>query len=187
MPIYSRITDKAALDLIDGVRARFHERLKGVKIGPIWAIPKPKADGRPLEPPLKRRGMRILGMVRATSSIERANGGSDVILLLDKSWWDAQIDDDPRRALIDHELTHIEPRINSGGEIARDEHDRFLIDMRLHDYEITGFYEVAERHPASIEIASVNAMLLGYRNHAQLAFQFMNLNQEEHHREEAIS
>jgi hypothetical protein len=72
--------------------------------------------------------------------------------------WD-EWSDDTRRAIIDHELHHIEVRRNQAGAIIYDDANRPKVKLRLHDFNFGGFNVMVARHGAySAEAESVNAV-----------------------------
>lgn len=100
--------------------------------------------------PLKIRGQRVLGKVKIVSLEDRARGGPDAKVTLDKGWWDNHGEDE-RRALIDHEHEHLQltkMRRDEEGALKFDTDDvgRPKLKNKNHDAECGIFFNVIERH-----------------------------------------
>ncbi len=79
-------------------------------------------------------------------------------ITIDRFSW-KHLDHDHRRALLDHELTHIQVDVEK--EFPR-------VTLRAHDFELGGFYEVAERHRAAAPEARVQRQILVRDERGQL-------------------
>jgi hypothetical protein len=152
---------------IQSVMSQYHPTLKsaGVTIGAAMASgPRDKND-EITGPAIKHGGYRALATVKITSLKDRAYGLADALILIDGDEWPA-MNEARRRALIDHEMEHLEYT----GE--RDDLDRPKLAMRLHDYYVSGFASVAKRHgPQSIECQHVSDLLA---EHEQVLFPWMS-------------
>ncbi len=100
--------------------------------------------------PLKVRGQRVAGKVKIVNLEDRARGGPDAKITLDKGWWDEH-DDAERRALLDHEHEHLlltKMRTDEEGALKFDTDDvgRPKLKMKNHDAECGVFFSVMERH-----------------------------------------
>lgn len=106
-------------------------------------------------PPLAINKYPQAAIIKATSARDRIAGKADVELFIDKAQW-GELSKDERAALIDHELHHIEFKRHpqkKGGGIKYDCAQRPCIGMKMHDWQIGGFREIAERHgDAALEV-----------------------------------
>lgn len=101
---------------------------------------------------LKRSGYLIDAKIQITSLQDRSRGISDAKLTIDAYEWD-RMSDKRKAALIDHELEHldlvpIKPTKKNGFQTGnkRDDLGRPCLRSRPHDWELTGFKDVAVRH-----------------------------------------
>lgn len=89
-------------------------------------------------------GRDALACIRITKLEERVAGRGDAIIWFDgdklKAWTPETFD-----AIIDHELTHLEPVEGKFGP-EFDDIGRICLRMRQHDFQVGWFEEVAERH-----------------------------------------
>ena len=119
-----------------------------VKVDLIFAFANVDEDGEKKGVALKLHGIRALGITKATSLKDRVMGRGDVEILLDGDWWKTATIEE-QRALVDHELTHIEVCVDEHGVIETDDYHRPIVKMRKHDYEFGWFNVIAERHGRS--------------------------------------
>lgn len=134
--------DGESVRFINGVMKFHHQELSkaGVTLDVLFA-------GNDKGVAIKKNGFRVLGQIRKNSLAERAAGSADARLTIDGEWWEAANRQD-RTALIDHELTHLElpdGRAFDDG-VKRDDLGRPVLQLRNHDFEVGGFYEVIERN-----------------------------------------
>jgi hypothetical protein len=95
---------------------------------------------------LTKNGLRAFGICRVVPLKDRALGRADAEISLDGDWWES-ISEPQRKALLDHELTHI-----LVDEAKRDDLGRPVLKMRKHDAEFGWFADIARRHgEASVE------------------------------------
>jgi len=125
-PIYAMLKD-----LIE----QHHEELTNARLAVAWNLSwKPDADGRV-----------TLGKCKKASDLDRELAAFDFVILLQAEFWqDAEVTEDQRRALLDHELCHATVKLDETGEPARDERDRIVYRIRKHDVE--EFSEIVRRH-----------------------------------------
>lgn len=116
----------------------------GVKIDFLFAYGKRNEDDELVGNALTLHGCRALGICRKTSLKDRAMGRGDAEISLDHDWWQ-DAPEDQRRALLDHELHHIEVKLDEGG-VCKDDLQRPVIRLRKHDVEVGWFREIAARH-----------------------------------------
>lgn len=157
MPIYSEncTQTREASEVADEVSRIHHSDLvdAGVTIDVIAAFPKTDDNGDPVEEHcLKLHGYPCYAVIKINSYKLRAQGHADAEITIDGYQWET-LDDDARRAIIDHELTHLEIKRGKEGEIVTDDLSRPKLKMRLHDTQVGWFKEVAARHKkSSIEV-----------------------------------
>lgn len=150
MPTYERCP-KSVDEMAKSLLAEFetHEPTvrAGVSIDFLFAIPDTDDTGKVLRPAISSGGYPALGQCRKINLKDRVAGRADVEILLDSVWWgNATVDE--QRALLDHELHHIQP--HRKGE--RDDAGRPKLSIRKHDVQVGWFSIVATRHgKASIE------------------------------------
>lgn len=125
---------------------------------------------------LTRRGYRVLGICRKTSEKERVAGRADVEITLDHDYWD-QADEAQQKALLDHELHHIEVVTDEAGTVVIDGARRPKIRMRKHDVEVGWFKIIAERNTTfSQECIQARAI---FDQHGQAFFPWLATEVEE--------
>jgi hypothetical protein len=128
------------------------------KIGAVFARPTLDADGDPTGPAMVKDERQIMARIKKNSEEDRAGGKDDATITFDAEEW-KRLDDEPdgylqQRALVDHELMHLIVQREKGdpeqpgrkGAIKTDDLGRPKFKMKPHDWEITGFRAVAERH-----------------------------------------
>ena len=121
--------------LMDELVVKFHEDITQANIALAWNLSwKPDIDGS-----------ATLGKCRKVGSLDRELMAFDfVIILLREFWESADVSDDQRRALLDHQLCHGAVVLDKNGEPVEDERGRKVYRMRKHDIE--EFSQVVERH-----------------------------------------
>lgn len=130
-----------------------------VRIGYIFAD-----SGEDGGPAVLIGGYPKLAKVRKTSQRERVQGMPDAEIIIDKAKW-AELEDETKRAVMDHELYHLVPDV-----VEKDPAGRPRIVLRLHDIELGGFADIAKRHGEhSIEVINARAIA---EAHGQLLFDF---------------
>lgn len=145
MPVYTL----AAPDdrrLLEEVAADFHPHLAdaGVTVGLLLAVPKEGQEG----PALKLHGYPALAVVKVNSLKDRVEGKPDCTVQLDGEAW-KDLPDARRRAVLDHELTHVVVQRDADGRVKTDDAGRPKLKLRLHDMQVGGFEEVVKRHGAA--------------------------------------
>lgn len=151
MPLY----EKAKADVtrtITRVMKQHHDLLDdlGVKVEALMVY-----ASQPGQPALPVRGHAAAAKIRVLPLRDRAKGLADAELLIDGDRWE-DWPDATRDALIDHELTHLEPAVDRHGVPKRDDLDRPRLKIRPHDIELGVFEEVIARHrTASIDCQRV--------------------------------
>lgn len=133
------------LVLIRETMHSYHQRLEAVDLK-LSVLMAHTVEGDTGEMPsaLKHHGYPALAITKILDLKHRAHGLGDAELLIDAGKWEL-LSKRGRVALLDHELTHLEPVLKDG-MIVRDDLRRPKLQMRLHDIEIGAFTEVAARH-----------------------------------------
>jgi hypothetical protein len=137
-----------------------------VKIDFLFAFAEVEPDEEGNESPqgyaLTKHGIRALGITRKLGIKDRVMGRGDAEVVLDGDWWD-EATPERRRALLDHELHHLEVKTDEDGVVIRDDLKRPKLKLRKHDVEVGWFAIVAGRHgSASIEIEQAKAVMDSY-------------------------
>lgn len=115
-----------------------------VKVDYVFAFPDTDDDGRVLNDALKHNGVKALGICRKIPLKDRAMGRGDAEISLDGEWWKTASEEE-QRALLDHELHHIEVKVDNRGPV-RDDLGRPVLKLRKHDFQFGWFTVIAHRH-----------------------------------------
>lgn len=120
--------------MVAEARHAVHDALSEARIAYAWMIgKKPDKDGR-----------IVLGKMKKASELDRQLHEFDAVLLLNREHWEI-LSEEQRRALVDHELCHLDVDVDPDtGDPRLDEEDRKLYRIRKHDLE--EFRGVIERH-----------------------------------------
>lgn len=121
--------------LMEEIVAAHHPRLAEAKIAIAWKFGKrADADGRVW-----------LGQMKKGNDLDRTMHGFDGVLLLNHEVWNsAEFSEEQMRALIDHDLCHLDVVTDTSGEPKLDEEGRKVYRIRKHDIE--EFTEIVHRH-----------------------------------------
>jgi acetolactate synthase regulatory subunit len=146
MPTYQR-AKKDVVAIVTRMMAKYHPELTdaGVTVDVLMAAAKLDADGDPVGPAVKAHGYPAGAVARITSVKERAAGRADTEIIVDADRW-PDLASEQWNALLDHELTHFELRVNDKGQVERDDLDRPKLRMRKHDHQFGWFDAVVRRH-----------------------------------------
>lgn len=140
----------------------FHPTLvnAGLKIDIITVANEDPDDDSPA---LMHGGYPCDGTIRVINAKERAKGNGDCEMCLDEARY-LTMTDAERDALVDHEIYHVELKLNKKGRVVLDEHGRPKLKLRKHDHDFGFFTEIARRHgAASGEVKQATAMFLSER------------------------
>jgi hypothetical protein len=158
--IYRMASDEESL-LVTTAMTRWHELLRDaqVKVGMVFAH---NEDGGAV----KHGGYNAAATIKPLSLKERVIKGYDAEMLIDEDHWDS-MDERGRLALIDHELSHIQPVPKTDAEMKkdpstpwkRDDIGRPKLRSRKGDWNAgDGFKCVVERHGENaIEFTNLRA------------------------------
>ena len=147
MPTFQRAPQDVT-ELANGILCEFetHRPLLDAKarIDLVFAYPDYDSKGQATNDALKHHGRKALGVARRLGLKDRAMGRGDAEIVLDAEWW-KEASEARRRALLDHELHHLEVRMESG-VVVRDDLSRPKLLLRKHDVDIGWFALMAQRH-----------------------------------------
>ena len=140
MPVHYSMCETDVLNLVQRVMGKYHPDLTkaGVTVDCVYAA---DPDG----PALKLHGYACAAVIKKISYKQRVAGRADAEITLDKDHWD-DCTEPQKEALVDHELTHLVLVLDQNNRPKLDGADRPRFKMRLHDWELGGFGEVARRH-----------------------------------------
>lgn len=115
--------------------AGYHEDLAQAVIGLAWNLTwKPDVDGRVQ-----------IGKCKKSSDLDRELMDFDFVIVLNREFWQEKlVEDNQRRALLDHELCHGALKFDADGEPVEDERERKVYRTKKHDVE--EFTAIIERH-----------------------------------------
>lgn len=160
MATYKR-AGKDVLDMVQATMAKYHgpKADAGVEVLVLMASPNCDENGDPMGPAVSVNGYPCAGKIKVLSLKDRVATGCDAEMQLDSDVWDESSDEE-RAALVDHELTHLELRVDDKGNVKRDDIDRPKLRCRKHDAQHGWFFDVAQRHgEASFEVREARALL----------------------------
>jgi Putative phage metallopeptidase len=150
--VYDRVPE-TVMKRITKAMHDYHGELEaaGVTLQVLWAF-KYNIDGES-EPAMKVHGQVALAKTSVTSLPDRVRGIPDAKIVIDREFGWLRLSETRQTALIDHELTHLRLALDQDGAVKLDDAGRPKLRLRHHDWELTGFAEVAERHgEAAIEV-----------------------------------
>jgi hypothetical protein len=156
MGVVYELADDTTARLIQSVLIEHHERLmtERVTVQTVFACNVDEESGEE-SPCLKHHGYPAIAKVQVTSYVDRVRGIPDAKLTIDRYEW-TRMAKTRQQACIDHELTHLELKLDTEGLVKRDDLGRPKLKLRVHDWELSGFAEVVERHgEASVESAQI--------------------------------
>jgi hypothetical protein len=96
------------------------------------------------KPAVTVHGVPASACIRVMPLKDRAMGRGDVEITFDGYLFD-RMTENQKKALIDHELYHLETKRNKDGEIKRDDLGRVEYKLRPHDREFGWFDSIARR------------------------------------------
>lgn len=99
------------------------------------------------EPPaLKLHGYPCFAIVRVVNLKDRAAGLADCRIAIDAGAWEEHDDDDWRKALLSHEMEHVELVRDAQGKVKEDALGRPKLKLRPHDFNVGGFDRTIEKY-----------------------------------------
>jgi hypothetical protein len=114
-------------------------------------------DANSDEPSLKLHGYPAAAIVKVIPYDQRVDKRADAEIKIDQSQWDS-FTENQQRALLDHEITHLEIQKDKDGFVKTDDAGRPKLGVRLHDWQLGGFRSIAERYGTdAIEVMNARA------------------------------
>lgn len=146
MTTYERSTNELN-DSLAAVMEHYHPHLRdaGLAVEILRAYAPRDDNDDPVGPALKLHGYECCATIKILDLKNRVAGRGDAELLLDGDNLDTW-SEDQLRAILDHELTHLELRVDDHGGVQRDDFGRPLLRIRKHDRQFGWFDCVALRH-----------------------------------------
>lgn len=138
---YTR-AESDVMNLLARVIAAHHPALKNAKLAVDVLLASVEDGGGGA---VMLHGYPCSAVVRKVSYKNRVLGRGDAEIVIDAQWWE-DATDRQREGLMDHELTHVEVQLDNQNKIKRDRAGRPKLSMRLHDWQLGGFAEVAQRY-----------------------------------------
>lgn len=127
--------------------------------------------GEPL-PAVKVHGHPCAAKVKIVCLADRAAGMPDAVVTIDKRVWLSELSEKSRLALLDHELEHLMLKQEEGDPVL-DDLGRPTFEMRKHDWELSGFGSIIERHgEEAVEMMAIQSW--SKAKSGQMVFKFMS-------------
>jgi hypothetical protein len=168
-----RMADQDVLDMIEELIHKYHYNLHEcrVRVGARLAFAAVnEKTGEPKGPAIKHQGYPGAAVVRIVSHKDRVAGMPDAIIDIDGEAWENDWSEERQRAILDHELYHLEVQTDDEGNVKLDDCHRPKLRLKPHDWQLGGFADIAQRHKeAAIE---VEAMRQTIHKHGQLLLPF---------------
>lgn len=135
------------MKLIVNVIKLWHKPLEdaGVKLSVLTAWPPLDENDQPKGRPIIHQGIPVLAYVKICSLKSRVQGVGDAEMIIDGPGWN-DMNAAKKKSLIDHELEHLKIVFDSENTAKTDGEGRPKMKMRLHDWELGGFNDVAKRN-----------------------------------------
>jgi len=99
------------------------------------------------EPAVKSHGYPCAAVVSVIPYKQRVDKRADAEIVIDEEAWKG-FSDPEKRALLDHEITHLEIQKDDVGCVKTDDFGRPKLKLRLHDWQLGGFASIAKRYGA---------------------------------------
>ncbi len=143
--------DKETIDLAGAIIDARHPHLKTAEVTVFYRFAYAKRDenGMATGPALKLHGYPCAATVKINSYANRQEGLADATVTIDGDEW-PHTAQERRRAILDHELTHLEVVWEDEGKVPKtDDAGRPKLRMKLHDLVVGGFESVIKEHGAA--------------------------------------
>lgn len=98
------------------------------------------------EPPVKNQGYPCYAVISVIPYKQRVDKRADAEIIIDKDRWVNDLTEPQQRALLDHEITHLEIQTDDMGMVKTDDTGRPKLKLKLHDWQIGGFRSIAMRY-----------------------------------------
>lgn len=98
-------------------------------------------------------GYDCAAVIKVVAYDQRVDSRRDAEIKIDQRTWD-EITEPQQRALLDHEITHLELVIDDKtGIVKTDDAGRPKLRLRLHDWQLGGFRSISQRYgPDALEV-----------------------------------
>lgn len=114
-------------------------------------------DGEDAEPAVKLHGYPCAAVISIISYKQRVDKRADAEIIIDEKAWN-DLTEPQQRALLDHEITHLQFQVDDIGMVKTDDQGRPKLKMRLHDFDFGGFRTIARRYGAdALEVQAARA------------------------------
>jgi hypothetical protein len=97
------------------------------------------------EPAVKCHGYPAQAKISVIPLKQRVDKRADAEIIIDRKNWE-DLTEPRQRALLDHEIEHLEIQKDENGFVKTDDIGRPKLKLRLHDFDFGGFRAVARRH-----------------------------------------
>jgi len=105
-----------------------------------------KDSNDPSDPAIKLHGYPCQAIISIVPYKQRVDKRADVEIVIDAKNWD-ELTQPQQVALLDHEITHLEFDVDmQTGIVKTDDAGRPKLRLKLHDYQVGGFREIALRY-----------------------------------------
>jgi hypothetical protein len=137
----------SVIRMMESVKVDYHPYLiaNEVRVDVIMAFGKKSKEGEILTPAVMAGGYPAYAKIRVTRLDERLKRPFDAIITLDGDQW-YMLEEPTQKAILDHELTHLELVLDENGRVKHDDQSRPVLRLRKHDVQFGFFNEVARRH-----------------------------------------
>jgi hypothetical protein len=137
-------------ELLSEVLEKHHPELRAAEliVDVLVAFATKNEQGEPRGPALSHGGYPAIATVRINSLKQRVLGGGDALVTLDGDRW-GDFSPLQQRAILDHELTHLELVEGEEGGVEGDDIGRPRLRLRKHDHQFGWFDAVVRRHGAN--------------------------------------
>jgi hypothetical protein len=102
-------------------------------------------DDKPGESAVKCHGYPAAAVVSLIPAKARLDKRADAEIVIDRRNWEG-LTETRQRALLDHEITHIEIQTDENGIVVSDYVGRPKLKLKLHDFDFGGFRSIARRY-----------------------------------------
>lgn len=97
--------------------------------------------------PVKWQGYPAAAVISIIPYKQRVDKRADAEIIVDKKHFE-KLSDLQQKALIDHEITHLQISLDDQGYVKTDDNGRPKLKLRLHDWQLGGFRSIAKRYGA---------------------------------------
>lgn len=98
------------------------------------------------EPAVMLHGYPCYAKISIIPLKQRVDKRADAEIIIDREEWDNNLSHPQQRALLDHEITHLEIQKDENGFVKTDDVGRPKLKLKVHDWHIGGFRSIAQRY-----------------------------------------